>query len=124
MRFGGRKDVTQRSRALRKQMSPTEWRLWRVLKTSPGAHRFRKQHPCEEYTLDFFCAARGLVIEVDGESHNRGNRPACDVERDARLAELGLATLRIPAVEVSRNLEGVALHIVTTADERPLLFSA
>ena len=124
MKHGGRKDVTKRSRDLRKSMSPTERRLWAVLKTSPGEHRFRKQHPCERFTLNFFCPARGLVVEVDGESHNRGDRPQRDIDRDVRTAELGFATLRIPAVEVLRNLEGVIRLVIATADERPLLFKS
>lgn len=105
-------------------MSPAERRLWNVLKTNPGGHRFRKQHPCEQFTLDFFCPARALVIEVDGESHNRGNRPALDVARDKRCAELGYATIRIPALELLKDLEAVVLHIIHAADQRPLLFGS
>ena len=93
-----------------------------MLKTSPGGHRFRKQHPCEQFTLDFFCPARGLIVEVDGEAHNRGNRPERDVRRDARTAELGFLTVWMPAVEVLRNLEGVVQRIVWEADQRTLLF--
>ena len=103
-------------------MSPAERRLWNVLKTSPGGHRCRKQHPCEAFTLDFFCPARGLVVEVDGEAHNRGDRPERDIRRDARVLELGYMTLRIPAIELLRDLEVVVRYIVQTADDRPLRF--
>jgi very-short-patch-repair endonuclease len=124
VKHGGREDTKRRSRALRKRMSPAERRLWNVLKTSPGGHRFRKQHPCEQFTLDFFCPVRTLVVEVDGESHSRGDRPALDALRDARCAELGFATLRVPAIELLRNLDGVLQHIIAVAESRPSSFDA
>ncbi|WP_419809755.1 endonuclease domain-containing protein [Sphingomonas sp.] len=114
MRHGGKAEVTKRSRDLRKVMSPTEVRLWNVLRRNRELH-VRKQHPCGAFTLDFFVASRGLVIEVDGESHNRGDRPERDIARDAWLASQGLTTLRIPAIEVLRNLDGVLTQILTAA---------
>lgn len=86
MKHGHRRDVRDRSRALRKAMTPTERRLWRVLRGRPNDLRFRKQHPCGPYTLDFFCPAVGLVVEVDGENHARGTQPEHDARRDAWLA--------------------------------------
>ena len=119
MRHGGRPEVKKRSCKLRKAMSPTEIRLWNVLRRNRDFH-FRKQHSCGPFTLDFFCASRGLVVEVDGESHNRGDRPGRDVARDAWLREEGFLTLRIAAIEVLRNLEGVLTHILDIAAGRPL----
>lgn len=119
MRHGGRDDVKRRSRTLRKAMSPTELRLWSVLRRDREYH-FRKQHSCDDFSLDFFCASRGLVVEVDGEHHNRGDRPQRDLAKDAWLAEQGFVTLRISAIEVLHNLEGVLTHILTAAADRPL----
>ena len=119
MRHGRRPEVKERSRSLRKVMSPTEVRLWNVLRRNAEFH-FRKQHSCGSYTLDFFCASRGLVIEVDGESHNRGDRPHRDLAKNTWLTEQGFRMLRIPAVEVLRNLDGVLTHILTTAAALPL----
>ena len=124
MKHGGREDAKRRSRALRRNMSPAERRLWNVLKTSPGGHRFRKQHPFEEFTLDFFCPARGLVVEVDGEAYNRGDRPERDMRRDARILELGCLTLHIPAIELLRDLDAAVGYIVATANGRPLRFQS
>jgi very-short-patch-repair endonuclease len=83
--------------------------------TGQTVHRARKQHPAGHLSLDFYCAAAKLCIEVDGEAHNRGDQPEFDPGRDARLRLHGIETMRIPAVEVFRNLDGVVAHIVETA---------
>jgi very-short-patch-repair endonuclease len=100
------------ARQLRKDMSPAERRLWRVLREHPGGFKFRKQCPQGAYSLDFACLASRLAIEVDGDAHDFGDRPRRDERRDDRLKELGFKTMRIPAGEVFRNLEGVVLGIV------------
>ena len=119
MRHGRRNDVRDRSRALRKSMSAPERRLWSVLRESPGGLRFRKQHPCGPYTLDFFCPARGLVVEVDGEVHGRGDQPKRDAIRDGWLTAQSFVVMRIPAIELLRDLDAVMRHIVTLGSSRP-----
>ena len=44
-----------------------------------------------------------LGIEVDGEAHDRGDRPQRDASRDAHLESMGFTMLRIPAREVLGN---------------------
>ncbi len=46
----------------------------------------------DRYRLDFFCREAMLAIEMDGEQHD----PVRDSVRDARLAEMGIYTHRIP----------------------------
>jgi len=93
-------------------MSPAEVRLWLELRKKPNGHYFRREHPAGPYRLDFYCAKAKLCIEVDGEAHGYGDRPARDARRDAWLATQGVRTLRIPASEVMKNLEGVLQHIL------------
>jgi len=100
------------ARGLRKDMSPPERLLWWPLRQRPGGYRFRKQCPQGPYSLDFACLSARLAIEVDGEAHDRGDRPARDAARDRHLQNLGFLTMRIPAEEVFNNLEGVVLGIV------------
>lgn len=114
-----------RARHMRREMSPTERRLWEALRQRPAGFKFRRQHPADHYTLDFYCAAAALCIEVDGQAHDYGNRPQRDEERDVYLATKGIATLRIPARELALNLDGVVSHIVDVVRERiPLHHSA
>jgi very-short-patch-repair endonuclease len=100
------------ARKLRKDMSLPEVLLWQQLRQRPGEFRFRKQFPQDHYVIDFVCLAVRLAIEVDGEAHDRGDRPERDLVRDAYLVRLGFTMIRIPAREVLGNLEGVVAGIV------------
>ncbi|OYX49115.1 MAG: hypothetical protein B7Y97_09630 [Sphingomonas sp. 32-66-10] len=111
----GPKETQQRAKHLRRTMSLPEITLWRELKKRPNGLRFRHQHPAGLYILDFFCPRFKLVVEIDGEAHEYGDRPQRDAARDGWLLTQGVRTLRIPAQEVLTNLEGVVQHIVTTA---------
>ncbi|MGN7161015.1 endonuclease domain-containing protein [Sphingomonas sp. SAFR-052] len=89
--------------------------LWQRLRLEPHGLKFRRQHPVLTYVLDFYCARARLVVEIDGEAHNRGDRPARDVERDAALASYGLTVRRIPARDVLADADAAAAAIVETA---------
>ena len=108
MRIKGDK---RRARSLRRSMSFPEVLLWRELRKKPDGVQYRRQHPAGPYVLDFFCATASLAIEVDGEAHGRGDRPEKDDLRDQWLESQGIRTLRIPANDVLKNLEGVLRHI-------------
>ena len=82
----GPKSTQRQAAQLRREMTWPEIVLWRALKTRPGGLRFRHQHPAGPYVLDFFYARHRLAVEVDGEAHGRGDRPARDEARDAWLA--------------------------------------
>jgi len=110
--------AVKRARKLRRKMSPAEARLWVQLRQKPGEFKFRRQFPQHPFTLDFACLAARLVVEVDGEAHGMGDRPVRDETRDAKLAELGFVTMRVPAVEVFRNVEGVVIGIVEACSAR------
>ena len=99
-------------------MRPPETRLWRVLRTDPDGFKFRKQHPMDACTLDFFCHSAALAIEVDGIAHEMGNNVARDERRDRWLAAQGIEVLRIPAIEVQHDLDGVVQAIVSRCAER------
>jgi very-short-patch-repair endonuclease len=106
------------ARRLRKDLSPPERLLWWALKQRPGGYKFRKQCPQGPFALDFACLEARLAIEVDGEAHDRGDRPESDSRRDRFLKDLGFFTMRIPAHEVFSNLEGVVRGIVGECQSR------
>ena len=99
-------------------MSLPEVLLWQALRKEPGGFKFRRQNPQLGYRLDFACLEARLAVEVDGEAHSRGNRPARDAVRDRRLAEIGFSTLRIPAAEILKDLDAITTGIVTACRER------
>jgi len=99
-------------------MSLAEVLLWRELQQRPSGRKFRKQFPLAPYTLDFTCLSVRLTIEVDGEAHDRGDRPQRDEARDQFVTEYGFEMLRLPAVEVLRNMDGCIRGIVAACAER------
>jgi very-short-patch-repair endonuclease len=99
-------------------MTSPEIGLWMALRRNEAGFRFRRQHAAGGYVLDFYCAPARLAIEVDGEAHNRGNRPMRDAVREEWLAQQGLRVLRYPAGDVLSNLEGVVREIMEVALER------
>jgi very-short-patch-repair endonuclease len=96
-------------------MSLPEVLLWRELRQRPSGLKFRKQHPAGPYAADLFCHAARLVIEIDGEAHDRGDRPQRDATRDRWFGERRFDVMRIPAREVLRDIDGVVRGIVARA---------
>jgi very-short-patch-repair endonuclease len=103
------------AKQLRREMSLPEALLWRELRKRPAGLKIRRQHPAGPYVLDFYCDTARLAVEVDGEAHERGERPARDAERDAWLASRGVRTLRLQAREVLEDVGAVVRHIVAFA---------
>jgi very-short-patch-repair endonuclease len=78
-------------------------------------HRWHRVGP---YDLDFFCRAAAVGIEVDGEAHDRGDRPERDARRDVYVADKGIRTLRCLANDVLRHLDAVAAEIGAVRESR------
>ena len=110
-----RRPAVYAARNLRRAMSLPEALLWQRLRGAPLGLSFRKQHPIDPYVVDFYCSASRLVIEIDGEAHNRGTRPEQDEDRDAFLRERGFHVLRIAAQDVLHDPDGMARSIVEYA---------
>jgi len=109
-------DLTQRARALRKDMTRAERRLWfDFLRGLPD--RWRRQKPLGNYVADFYCAARQLVIEIDGDTHYVDRGPRRDRARTAALEASGIRVLRFTNLEVMQNFESVCERIVEAGEE-------
>jgi very-short-patch-repair endonuclease len=98
-------------------MSLPEALLWQRLRGSPGGVSFRKQHPIDPYVADFYCSQSKLVVEIDGEAHDRGDRPERDEARDEFLRSRGYRLLRITAADVLKDADAVATSIVGAATD-------
>ena len=104
------------ARRLRRALSPPEARLWsRLRQRTAGLPAFRRQHPIGPYVLDFYCAKARLAIEIDGMSHDVGNRPERDHHRDAWLEARGVTMMRIPAGELTKSIDEAVDAIVRMA---------
>jgi very-short-patch-repair endonuclease len=97
-----------RRRKLRRDSTPTEILLWSHLRAHRFADfKFRRQHPCGPFILDFFCPRRRLAIELDGGQHFDDEGLAHDARRDSFIAARGITVLRFPADLAFREPEAV-----------------
>jgi very-short-patch-repair endonuclease len=69
--------------------------------------RFRRQHPLDEFIVDFFCYEAKLVIELDGSIHNDAAQRERDLERTKILNHHGLTVIRFSNDEVEHKIEHV-----------------
>lgn len=108
--------MTNRSRALRKNATDAERKLWSVLRSRQhNGLKFRKQVEIDGYIVDFLCPARRLIIEVDGGQHT----PQRDARRTAYLESQGFRIIRFWNNEVLENLDGVWSRIEESLSTPP-----
>ena len=104
------KAVQLRARELRSEQTPAEQRLWSRLRQRQLLNlRFRRQHPVGTYIVDFYCPARNLVVEVDGDSH--ADKEEYDAERTEWLESQGYRVIRFTNREVENELDAVLEEI-------------
>ena len=116
--LGARIKQVKRARQLRREMSLPEVLLWQQLRGRATGHKFRKQFPIGEMTVDFACLEQRLIIEVDGEGHSFGDQPRRDAARDAILAREGFRVIRVAARDVLRDMDFVLRFILSACGER------
>ncbi len=105
-RWRASKQIQQRARELRKDLTPAERKLWQYLRNDQLGARFRKQYAVDTFIVDFFCAKSKLVIEVDGDSH--AEQREYDAARTKWLSEQHhYRVLRFTNREVLTNIEAV-----------------
>src|SRR5260221_12098495 len=102
--------VKGRARRLRQSMTDAERRLWFAMRDRRLAgYKFRRQHPIEEFVVDFACTKHRLVVEADGGQHAENTR---DARRTARIEAQGWQVVRFWNNDILTNTEGVILTIL------------
>ncbi len=98
--------LKSRARALRKAGNYSEVVFWQqVHKGKFHAIDFDRQRIIGNYIVDFYVKTLGLVIEIDGESHN--DKEEYDEKREAYLLSLGLTVFRTNDFNILHDLENV-----------------
>ncbi len=98
-------------RILRHAMTDAERFLWKALRHKQIAgYKFRRQHPFEDFVLDFVCLEKKLVIEIDGGQHTERDIP--DKIRTRKLEKAGFCVLRFWNHEVLGQIEAVNERIL------------
>ena len=107
------KDNIPLAKALRKNMTPWERKLWYdFLKYYPV--RFQRQKTIGNYIADFYCAKARLVIELDGGGHYTPEQAEKDRLRTKGLESMSLTVVRICNLDIDRNFRGVCEYIDLT----------
>jgi len=82
---------------------------------------FDRQRIIGNYIVDFYVKTLGLVVEIDGSSHD--DKFEYDTNRQLYLENLGLKVFRIQDIDVKKNLSFVMLgleeYIVEKYGEKP-----
>ena len=99
-----------RARILRADATPVERDLWAIVRGGKLGVRFRRQQPVGPFIVDFYCAAAGLVVELDGAGHY--DRQDYDERRTKWLAAKGLTVLRFANAEVLDRPQEVYIRIM------------
>ena len=101
---------------LRSQGTKSEIILWNQLKGSQvNGFRFIRQKPIGNYIVDFYCKEVGLVIELDGLSHQYNEVMDLDERKQSYLESIGLKVIRFEDEDVIRDLPNVMRVIEYTA---------
>lgn len=104
--------MQDRARALRKNMTEAENRMWYYLRNRRLAgYKFVREHVIGNYIADFVCREKKLIIEVDGGQHM--DAVVYDQQRTHNLIIYGYRVLRVWNHEVNQNIAGVMEQILS-----------
>jgi very-short-patch-repair endonuclease len=107
------------SRELRKRSTLAEKILWQMLRNRRlDGFKFLRQYPLhvsimsrhEFYIADFCCCEKKLIIELDGEIHDR--QKDYDEMRDKVLNSKEYSVMRFSNDEIMQNMDEVQKRII------------
>ncbi|MCQ2381122.1 MAG: endonuclease domain-containing protein [Acidaminococcaceae bacterium] len=102
--------LKQRTRQLRKEMTPWERHLWYDFLRNYSV-KFYRQRTLGNFIVDFFCRQAMLVIELDGGGHYTPEQQQYDKERTAVLQGQGYQVIRFSNHDVDKNFYAVCTQI-------------
>lgn len=113
--------IKQAARNLRKSMTCSENLLWEKLKAEKAGIRINRQSPIYMFTedswldryiiADFYCPVKKLIIEVDGNIHDRGEVYLLDREKEKFLIQAWYNILRFKNEDINSNINWVIAKI-------------
>jgi very-short-patch-repair endonuclease len=105
------KPRTGRARALRRDQTDAERKLWSMLRNRQlDGCKFRRQVAIDRFFADFACVEAKLVVELDGGQH--AERLMEDAERTQVLEACGWRVIRFWNHDVLAESDGVAQSIL------------
>nr|WP_084251138.1 DUF559 domain-containing protein [Sphingomonas pruni] len=109
-----KKVMTDRARSLRKNATPAERALWRLISRYRPA--FTRQLSIDDlYIVDLANREAKLAVEIDGSQHH--DQATYDTERTAYLEAQGWRVIRLWNSDVLRNPDGAATFVLNQTAE-------
>ncbi|MBE5918755.1 MAG: endonuclease domain-containing protein [Pseudobutyrivibrio ruminis] len=103
--------LKKNSQKLRKNMTKEERHLWfdflKGLK-----YTIKRQQIIGNYIVDFYCASKKIVIELDGSQHYEADGINSDTRRDEYLNSIGIKVLRYSNYDINKNFIAVCEDIL------------
>jgi len=111
-------EITKLCRKLRNNMTEAETLLWEEIRNCKTGCKFRRQHPLNYwhngvsgfFITDFICLEKKLIVEVDGEIHNK--QKEMDFAREFILRSLGYKVIRFRNEDVLESVGNVVKRII------------
>ena len=92
------------ARRFRAQPTRAEATAWALLRDRRMLGlKFRRQRVIAGYVVDFYCAALGLALELDGGVHYHRAQAVYDMRRDQILSAHGVDVLRVPNAQANQS---------------------
>ena len=111
--------TVNRARNLRRESTPAERKLWDALRNRQlDGMKFVRQEPVGPYIADLICRSEGLIIEVDGPTHDAPEAQAYDQRRTDWLQREGYKVLRFTNEDVFGDLEPLLASIRLAPTQR------
>ena len=102
---GRRELLLDRAKEMRREATPAERALWRMLRDRRlELYKFRRQVRIEHFIVDFVCLEKRLIIEADGGQHSENEY---DERRDAFLERQEFRIFRFWNHDILKNADGV-----------------
>ena len=97
---------------MRQELTQSEELLWQKLRNRKleGA-KFRRQHPLQQFILDFYCHEVKLAVELDGGIHELEENKEYDKLRTKNLEQLGITVIRFNNTQVEKQIPAVVEEI-------------
>jgi very-short-patch-repair endonuclease len=116
MQVHNKKSLKEIRRSLRQESTKAEDFLWEQLRNRKlDELKFNRQHSIGNYIVDFYCASKRLIIEVDGNVHLLPEQKEKDQSRDENLKEMGFKILRFSNEDVLFKIDVVKQEIIKHA---------
>jgi len=110
-------ELSVRAKEMRAKPTGAEKRLWDKLKNKQLGMKFRQQHVISKFIVDFCSIEKALIIEVDGEIHDK--QQEADEQRTKILEQEGYQIIRFTNDEVLNDIEAVIIKIKEASNKSP-----